>query len=174
VTLGELFSSAHQWLEDQSLVLLGVAVLVPAIGTGIAWIGRGGSTDRDGRLYANFVVGLGVGVFTLGVFGAAGAAFLPGASVLDTNAVLLAVPVVWLVVSLVGIHLVFPLNELASVQSLKDVGLLVVVLGIAGVALWQFRGWGILFRGGLIELAVIIIGFVWLIRRLYRRVFTLG
>lgn len=170
LTLGGMISSAWDWLEAQSLLLLGIAVIVPLIGTAIAWIGRGGRTDRDGRLYANIVIGLGVGVFGLGVLFAAGAALSPGASVLDANAVLLAVPVVWLVVSLAGIHLVFPLNELASVQSLKDVGLLLAVLGVVVLVLWQFRGWGVLFHGGLIELAFIVAGFAWLVRRLYRRV----
>ena len=91
---------------------------------------------------------------------------------LEANVALLAAPVVCLGLCLAGVRLVFPLDELASVRTLREVGLFVLA---CAVVLWlfsKFRGWGIVFWGDLGQLALILVfGFV-LLRRLYRRAFS--
>ena len=49
---------------------------------------------------------------------------------LDAHIMLLAAPVVCLVGSVYGIHSIFPLNELATVRTLRDVGLFVLACAI--------------------------------------------
>ena len=93
-------------------------------------------------------------------------------SITQINIALLAAPVICLVGSLVGIHAVFPLNELASIRSLVDVLLFVGAAGLVLTALSYFRGWGVLFRGGLLDLAVIGVITFFLLRGLYRRAFA--
>ena len=90
-------------------------------------------------------------------------------SVLQARLALLAAPIVCLAGCLAGIKLVFPLNELASVRSLTDIG---IFLGASLAVVWlfsQFRGWGIIFFGGLEQMVIIgALGF-YLLRRLYKR-----
>ena len=72
---------------------------------------------------------------------------------------------------LLGIRMVFPLNELASVQTFTDMGLFVAACLFVLWLFSTFRGWGIVFLGDLGQL-VIIGGLGYLVlRRLYRRAF---
>ena len=65
----------------------------------------------------------------------------------------------------------FPLNQLASVKTFTDIGLFVAACLAVVWIFSQFRGWGIVFFGGLGQLLLIaVFGYV-LLRRLYRRAF---
>ena len=102
--------------------------------------------------------------------GDGGAFSFAEAELLDVEGLaLLAAPIVCLAGCLAGIKLVFPLNELASVRSLTDIG---IFLGASLAVVWlfsQFRGWGIIFFGGLEQMVIIgALGF-YLLRRLYKR-----
>jgi hypothetical protein len=72
--------------------------------------------------------------------------------------------------SLIGIHRIFPLNELSTWRTARDI---VIFVGFAAGILWllsRFR-WGVFFLGGLIEFLIIGLGAVWLFTRLFRRAF---
>jgi len=92
-------------------------------------------------------------------------------TLMDANAWLLLVPLVGVLVSVLGIHRVFPLSELASVRTLRD------LVGFAVACLWllwllsRFRGWGVAFLGGLGSLALIAALAALLLRVLFRRAF---
>ena len=145
------------------------ALLIPVIGTLLAWIGKGGRTDRDGRLIASSVVLFGLGAFLLEVLAVAVGRLAFERSILEVNVILVIAPVACLAGCVLGIRLVFPLNQLASVRSMTDVGLFVAA---CLVVLWlfsKFRGWGIVFWGDLGQLLIIgVLGF-FLLKRLYRR-----
>ena len=169
MSLGELLVSVYTWGDEHALEILFGAIVVPLLGTALAWLGRLGRTDRDGRFVASVVVALGVVVFLLGVMALVVAYAAFDGSVLAANLALLAAPIVCLGGCLLGTKLVFPLNELASVRSLLDIGLFLAA-SIAVVWLFlQFRGWEIIFFGGLEQLVIIgALGF-YLLRRLYKR-----
>ena len=172
MSLGELLALAYGWADAHAPQILLAAVAVPLLGTLAAWIGRGGRTDRDGRAIASVLVGFGLAVLLLGLAAALVAHLAFDRSVLEADVALLAAPPVCLALCLAGVRLVFPLAELGSVRTMRDVGLFVVA---CGVVLWlfsKFRGWGIVFWGDLVQLALILVfGYV-LLRRLYRQVFS--
>jgi hypothetical protein len=89
----------------------------------------------------------------------------------DAHVLLLASPLLCLATSLIGIRWVFPLSELASVKTLRDVGLFVLASGFGLWLLSRFRGWGIAFLGGIGDLLVIGGLAVVLLRVLYSRAF---
>ncbi len=172
MSLGELLASVYGWAQAHSVQILLAAFVVPVLGTIAAWIGRGGRTDRDGRAIASALVGIGLGVFALALVAALLAHLFFGRSMLEAHVALLAAPVVCLGLCLAGVRLVFPLDELASVRTLRDVGLFVLACAIVLWLFSKFRGWGIVFWGDLGQLALILVfGFV-LLRRLYRRAFS--
>jgi len=174
MTLSESLTQAYGWATDHRLAILLVAVLIPIVGTVLARIGKAGKTDADGRLIASVVVGLGLLLVVLEIVALVAGHALLHRSFLDADVALLFAPLICLAGCLLGIRWVFPLNELASVKTFLDIG--AFVLGCAAV-LWlfsKFRGWGIVFFGGLSQLVVIaVLGFV-LLRRLYRRAFGSG
>ena len=171
MSLGQLLGDAYAWLDARAAELLVVAVLIPACGTVLAWAGKGGSTDRDGRVIASVLVGLGLGVFLVSVLAALLAHVAFGRSPFEANVLLVLAPVVCLVGCLAGVRALFPLSELASVRTFTDVASFV---GACLAVLWlfsKFRGWGIVFWGNLGQLLIIgVLGFL-LLRRLYRRAF---
>lgn len=171
-TLREIFTSAFAFAEANGALFFALSVLVPIVGTGAALLGRGGKTDRDGRLYANafilvavvqFVVAMGVGVVAV--------AFLER-SVLDVPVYLLLAPWLWLVLSVVGLRRVFPLSELATWRSVVDVARFFAICAVVVWLFSTFRGWGIIFFGGLAQLLVVLVLGGLLVRALYRRAFT--
>lgn len=169
MSLGELLLSIYVWCDERALEILIVALVIPVLGTGLAWVGKLGRTDRDGRFIASVVVVLGVVAFMMAVMGLVIAYAAFDGSVLNANLALLVAPVVCLAGCLVGIKLVFPLTELASVRSLTNIGLF---LAASLAVLWlfsQFRGWGIIFFGGLEQLVIIGVFGFYLLRRLYKR-----
>lgn len=171
MTVAELLIALYTWADAHALAFLAAAVAVPAVGTALAWLGKGGRTDRDGRLVASLLVGFGISAVVVLIVALAVAHLAFARSVLDANLVLLASPVVCLAGCLLGARWLFPLNELASVRTFADVGFFVLA---CAVVLWlfsKFRGWGIVFWGDLVQLALIGGLGYFLLRRLYRRAF---
>lgn len=147
VTLGETLSETYVWLSARSLYVLLAAVAIPALGTLLAWIGKGGKTDTDGRLIANLVIGVGLFATVLELLAVAIGIFVSGVSLFDANVVLLVAPIVCLVTSALGIRLVFPLSELGTVQAATDFVIFVLTSLAAVWLLSRFRGWGLYFLG---------------------------
>ena len=169
MTLAELLIGAYAWGEANAAPVLAVAVAIPALGTAAAWAAKGGRSEREGRWLASSVVGLGLVAFILGLAGLLVAHLAFDASVLSGNLLLLLAPLACLATALLGVRLVYPLNRLSSVRTFTDVG--VFVLALLAV-LWfasRFRGWGIVFWGDLVQLAVIGGAGYLVVRRLYRR-----
>lgn len=171
MSLADILINAYGWLDDRAAWVALACCAFPLVGTGAAWIGRGGRTDADGKVIASVVIGISAITLIAQLAAILIARVAFDASVLNANILLLIGPVICLGGSLYGIHLVFPLNQLASVRSLGDIALF--CLG-CGAVLWlvtQFRGWGIIFHGGLIELAAIGALSFFLLHRLFRRAF---
>ncbi len=171
MTLNDLLLTSYAWADQNAVLVLYASALLPMAGTALAWIGRGGKTDADGRFIASVLMGaamLSVALEILAVFVARTAL---GARLMDANALLLAAPVVCLVGSIVGVRAVFPLSELGSVRAAADIGAFLVAAGLAVFFLSKFRGWGIMFLGGFMQLVIVtaIAGFF--LYRLYRRAF---
>lgn len=174
VTLNDLLTQSYHWGDANARTVLLASALVPLVGTLLAFIGKGGKTDADGRFIASTVIALAVLVVLVEVGGFFVARNLFSASLLDANALLLLSPVLCLVGSVLGIRMVFPLSELGSVRTLVDLGLFLLACGGAVWLLSRFRGWHVVFFGSVIELLIVAaIGFFFL-RRLYRRAFGLG
>lgn len=174
MTLAELLAQGYAWADANAALIFGAALAIPAVGTALAWIGKQGRTDKDGRVIASLVIGLAV-VFAAAVLAGLGIA-LPtlGRSLLQANVLLIAAPVACVVASLLGMSRVFPLRELASVRTLTDIAMFFAACAAAIWLLSKFRGWGVLFFGSLGQLLVIgVFAFV-LLRRLFRRAFGTG
>ena len=172
MSLAEVLVVGFVWLDANATAILSYVSAFPVLGTIAAYLGKGGRTENDGRMIANCVVGAAVVLFVVSMGCLALAKLVFDQSITQINIALLAAPVICLVGSLVGIHAVFPLNELASIRSLVDVLLFVGAAGLVLTALSYFRGWGVLFRGGLLDLAVIGVITFFLLRGLYRRAFA--
>lgn len=171
MSLAELFAAAYRWADSQAPMILAAGVAIPALGTLVAWIGKGGRTDAEGRLVASLLVGFGLCVFVLEVLSIVVAHLAFGHSMVDANVILLLAPVICLAGCLWGIRAVFPLNQLASVQTFTDVGLFVLACLFVLWLFSRFRGWGIVFWGDLGQLAIIgVLGYL-MLKRLYRRAF---
>ena len=149
--------------------LLGASVVVPCLGVFGAWIGRGGRTDADGRLVANGLIILAMAVFIVALLGATVAVTLMDRSLLQAEWTLLLTPVVWLALTVAGVHRVFRLTELRAGQILRDAGLLLLVVAALLWVFSQFRGWGIVFFGGIMQLVLILAVVAWFVRLLVRR-----
>jgi len=174
MNLGELITSVYSWADLHALYILSAALIFPAAGTLLAGIGKTGKSDRDGRVVASLVVGGAILFMVAELASIAIAHMVLGKSVMDANVLLLVAPAGCLALSLIGMRLVFPLGELASVKTFIDIGLFVLACSVAIWLLSKFRGWGILFFGGVAQLATIGI-FTWaLLKRLYRRAFGSG
>lgn len=171
MTLNDFLQLSYAWADRQALLVLLVAVLIPIVGTALAWVGKGGRTDADGRFIASAVVALAF----LGVLVELAAIFVAravhGVGVFDANLLLLLAPLLCLAGSLLGIRLVFPLSELGSIRTALDVGLFVVACGAVLWFLSKFRGWGIVFFGGLGQLLLLGVVAAFFLWRLYRRAF---
>jgi hypothetical protein len=174
MTLDELFRAAYAFADAHgALLLLALGIGYPVVGTIGAWIGKGGQTDSDGRLIASTVIGGAILAVVVEIASIAIGQSLYDGSVLHADVALLAAPLVCLVLCLIGIRSVFPLNELASIRTLADVGALLVACGAAVWFFAKFRGWGIVFLGSLGQLVVVALLCGLFLRRLYRRAFGL-
>ncbi len=159
MTLMDLLQSAYDGLHTHSGMVALLLAALPVVGTGLARLGKGGKTDADGKLIASLVIGAAVLLLLLDLTGLWVASKVLRKDIvtvaLRADAVLLLGPPLCLVASILGMRLVFPLGQLATIRTLRDVGLL---LAAGGAALWllgQFKGWGIWFLGGISELVVL-------------------
>jgi hypothetical protein len=166
MTPTELLSGLYQWADQQAGGILGLSLALPVLGTLAARIAKGSPV---GERIANLLILSAVALFFLALLlaGLAQSAFK--GSLWQANLLLLLSPLALLSGAILGVRLLYPLNRLASVRTLKDIGLM---LAACLLVLWlfsQFRGWGILFLGGTLQLLLIGLGLLWLLRRLYRR-----
>ncbi len=171
MTLRELLTNAYLWADAHALALLLASLAWSLGGTLLARVAKGGRSDQDGRLIASVVIGGAVLLLVAALLAASVAYVAFKQGLMDANALLLLAPLVCVLVSVLGIHRVFPLSELASVRTLGDLA----VFALACMALlWllsKFRGWGVAFFGGLGSLALIGLFAALLLRVLYRRAF---
>lgn len=141
------FSQLYGWAAARSALLFAIACALPLLGTLAAWIGKGGQTDRDGRMIANglLVFSLGLMLFELlGLLVAHLTLERGGKWIMEVDALLLAAPPACLALSLIGIRQVFPLGQLETIRRLSSFGMLALIvlflLWLAG----RFR-WGVIF-----------------------------
>ena len=171
MTPRDVFEGIYGFVDARPAWMFLLAVFVPAMGVALAWIGRGGRTDEDGRLIADAFVLVGAVQFVVAMtVGYVGVAFLER-RLFDTHLLLLAAPWVWLALTFLGVRRVFPLSELASWRSLRDMG---GFFALSAAFIWllsKFRGWGIFFLGSLAELVVLLVLGGLLIWQLYLRAF---
>ena len=66
---------------------------------------------------------------------------------------------------------VFPVNQLASYRTFTDIALFLAACAVIVWLFSKFRGWGILFLGGIPQLLVIGLMAYVVLRRLYIRAF---
>ncbi len=144
-------------------------VALPVLGTAGAAIGKRGKTDRDGRWLADATLLVATIAFMALVAGLSVAYGVADISPLGVDVRLLLGPTIALAGSLAGLRLVFPLAELGSARFLRD---LVAFIALAAALAWlvsRFRGWGVVFLGGVTQLAAFAL-FAWaLLRRLWKR-----
>jgi hypothetical protein len=173
MTLSDFLVQSYSWADQNAVMLLAVSLALPIVGTLLAWIGRGGRTDADGRFIANLVVGLALIAIVVEAAGLVIGSSVFGKSALDANVMVVAAPVIAFAGSVLGIRMVFPLNELASVRTIADVGAFVIA---SALVLWlfsKFHGWGVMFIGSFLQLMVVAVLGWFFLRRLYRRAFGL-
>jgi hypothetical protein len=171
MTVNELVTGLYLWLDAIALPILAVAVLIPLAGTALAWIGKQGQSEADGRLVANLFVGFSFVLILAEVFAITFVLSFTQVDLLEANVALLLAPPVCLAGSLFGIGKVFPVNQLASFRSFTDI---VLFLLACAVILWlfsKFRGWGIIFFGGIPQLLIIGVFAYVVLKRLYARAF---
>ena len=171
MALGEVLIGLYRFAEANALGVFAAAIVIPVVGSLAAWIGKGGRTDQDGRFIASILVGFGFTLVVLEVLAVVAAQALFDASVLDGNVLLLVAPIVCLAGGLLGVHTLFPLNELGSVRTAGDMALFLAGCAVIILIFSQFRGWGIIFWGGIGQLVIIAAIGYFVIRRLYRRAF---
>lgn len=174
LTLRGIFETAFSLADANATLIFVLSLLVPIVGITLAWIGRGGRTDQDGKAFANAFVFVAVLQFVIAmIVGYVWLALLEE-SVWDTNILLLTAPWIWLVLSMAGLRQIFPLSELTSWRSVLDVGGFFAVCAALMWFLSMFRGWGIFFIGGLLQLVVILALAIYLVRQLFVRAFRGG
>lgn len=171
MTLQELLQACYQFAEAHAVEAFGAALLLPLVGTVLAWLGRGGQTDEDGKAIASAFVAISLFWAVLVALGVSLGVGVMQKSVLEANALLLLAPVVCLVFTLLGVKLVFPLSQLGSVKSLQDLGLFAVACVAVVWFFGKFRGWGIFFVGSVGQLVVLLVLLGWLLKRLFHRAF---
>jgi hypothetical protein len=171
MSLRELLITTYQWADAHALALLLAALSWGLGGTLLARMARGGRSDQDGRLIASAVIGGAVLLLVAAMLAVSVAYVAFKQGLMDANALLLLAPLGCVLVSVLGIHQVFPLNELASVRTLGDLFAFALTCVALVWLLSRFRGWGVAFLGGLGSLVLIGLLVVLLLRVLYRRAF---
>ena len=169
MTLRDILTSFSLWADAHALAILLASVAWGLLGTLLARLTQGGRSDQDGRLIASVVIGGAVLWLVLGMVALGLARLLFNKNLLAINALLLLAPLACVLTSVLGIRRVFPLSGLASVRTLGDVaGFAMACLALLWL-LSKFRGWGVVFLGGLGSLLVIGFLALLLLRVLYRR-----
>lgn len=157
----ELLRAVYDWLQSHDLWIAAALVLLPLGGTAVAWMakGRPGDSAAAGKLTASVVIGAAVVL----VFVEAAALLLATKVLrrdlwmvmLNGNAILVLGPPLSLAAAVLGLRLVFPLSQLATIRTLRDLALLI---GLGWAAIWalgKFRGWGVWFLGGIGDLLLL-------------------
>ena len=169
MTFSEAVRASYEWLVAHGDALLVGAIALPAAGTLLSRVGKAGKTDADGKFIASTVVGLALAAVAVEALGLILARAALGLGLLDLDVRVTLAPLICLAGCLFGIRWVFPLSELGSVRTFRDVGLFVVACAVVGWLFSKFRGWGFLFIGGIGEaLALAALAFA-LLHRLYRQ-----
>ena len=171
MSLRELVANLYLVADAHALAILLGSLLWAIGGTLLARIGKAGQTDRDGRVVASVVIGGALIWLVVGVLAVAIAHVGFNKGMLDANIILLISPLVCLAASMSGIHWVFPLNELATIRTLRDVAVFALACAAGLWLLSRFRGWGIVFLGGLGDLLLIGGLAIAFLRVLYQRAF---
>lgn len=155
----ELLRAIYDWLQTYELWVAAALAWLPLGGTLAAWIGKGRHADGSGRLIGSVVIGTAVVL----VFVEAGALLLATkvlrrdlwTVMLNGNAILVLGPPLSLAASVLAMRLVFPLGQLATIRTLRDLALMI---GLGWAAIWalgKFRGWGVWFLGGIGDLLLL-------------------
>jgi hypothetical protein len=175
LTLDEFFRAAYRFAEHNHItLLLGFGLAFPVVATLLAWIGRGGKTDRDGKFIASLFLGVAIIALVAELVGLWVATSIYRVNVMHAPVALLVAPLLGFVLTLVGIRWVFPLNQLATARTAGDLALLAL---LCGGLIWffsKFHGWGIIFFGGILQLVLILGVVLWFIRRIFKRAFGAG
>lgn len=175
MTLDQFFRAAYLFgQQNATVLLLGFGLVFPVVATVLAWIGRGGKTDRDGKFIASLFLGAAIVALVGELVGLWVATSIYHTSVMQAPVALLAAPVLGSVLTLVGIRWIFPLNQLAPARTAGDLALLAL---LCGGLIWffsKFRGWGIIFFGGIMQLVLILAVVLFFIRRIFKRAFGGG
>ena len=161
----------YAWAAERSVVLFAGACALPLLGTLGAWIGKGGKSDKDGRLIANLLLIASLLLVLLELVGLVLAHRSLGRGsdmgwILEADVLLLTAPMACLGLSLLGIRLVFPLGQLETVRRLTSLGLLAGALLLGVWLLGRFH-WGVLFVAhitwliGLGAVAVLVLWALW-------------
>lgn len=173
MTANEFLVSVYERASAAAGLILVGAVVLPLVGTAMAWIGKGGKTDSDGRLIASLLVGSGITAFVLEIVLLVFVRSFLKQDVLEADLLLLIAPIVYLAVAVAAIRRVFPLSELGSVRQAVDLGGFVLVCWGIIWLFGKFR-WGVIFFGSLVQLGLIMIVGALLLYRLYKRAFKKG
>lgn len=169
MTLAEALGGIGAAVVAQADWILWGGLAVPVLGTVLAAIGKRGKTDADGRWLADAALLVATVAFLLAVAGLSIAYGVGGVSPLDVDVRVLAGPFVALAGGLAGIRLVFPLSSLGSVRFLRDLAAFVALAVALAWLVSRFRGWGVVFLGGVTQLVAFAL-FAWmLLKRLWKR-----
>jgi hypothetical protein len=171
MTLEDFFVTVYKGLVENKGVITVALVSIPVVGTLGTWIGKSGKTEKDGIFLANLVIWIATGVFAFSVIAALIGMSMMGKSLLQGDLVLLCAPIFCVVGTFFGIRKVFPLGELSSTYTLKDVGIFLIGCLVVWFIFKTFRGWGILFFGSVLQLVAWLVAGYWLMRRLAKRAF---
>jgi hypothetical protein len=173
MTLNEFFDASHLWAEQNTQLILLLSVAIPAVGTLLAYIGKGGKTDEDGRFIASVVMGFAMFAVVIAAMALFVSISMRGSSLLDANIALLAAPIICLFGSVIGLRMVFPLSELGVVRSLMDMGWFLFSCGLVFWFMSKFDGWRIHIFGSLFTFGLLVCVAIFFLRRQYRRTFGL-
>jgi hypothetical protein len=173
MTLNEFFDATHLWAEQNTQLILLLSVAIPAVGSLLAFIGKGGKTDEDGRFIASVVMGFAMFAVVIAAMALFVSISMRGSSLLDANVALLAAPIICLFGSVIGLRMVFPLSELGVVRSLLDMGGFLLSLGAVFWFMSKFDGWRVHIFGSLFTFVILVIVAVFFLRRQFRRTFGL-
>lgn len=173
MTLNELFDASYLWAEQNGQLILLLSVAIPAAGTLLAYIGKGGKTDADGRFIASTVMTFAMLAVVLEATALFVSINLRGQSLLDANAALLAAPIICLAGSMFGLRLVFPLSELGVVRALLELAWFLASCLLVFWFMSKFEGWRIHIFGSLFTLIILGAVAIFFLRRQYRRAFGL-
>lgn len=171
MTVEDLLQSMYIASQEHATALLIGAFVLPALGTLVAWIGRGGESDADGRIIGSVLVGTGIAAVIGELVAVSIGVGLLGRNLLEADVRLLLAPIVLLAGGVLGIRLVFPANELGSARTARDLGLLIASCAAILGFFSRFEGWRLPWFGNFTALIVVLAIAAAFVVTLFRRVF---